>query len=941
MNKTVIHDNTYVSTERIKKILQPIELQLAKGENNSFKLSSRTLTQQNWENDIQNKKFLSLEKENLRVEQVLKVGVQNGLVSLFNRFNEDICIKPKMIICVTMYNEPRKELEETLDGIVSNISTFKQECNISNNEILVIVVYDGIDRMNSSKDSDDSMLDYFSTWDEVVKTQRESEQRRTMRQEYDEYCYNLKISKLDVEKIKSNDFKEMAADSKLMKGFNDYKTENRDDRRTLEQQKSEFLYKKKEEAAKYLKDKANNAYLYQMRHRLQKATSGGEDSDNQEFLVIKFLQTYFFYIQCLQNKKDSDDTLNIMHCVKYQNGGKLSSHLWFFCGFCELFNPDYTILLDCGLVPDERAMFNMFLALESDKNIGGVCGFMGIKFQDIYTEGGERNDNYNEDEINCIADIYQRVFNIQRAQMYEYNMGHFIDKPFESLFGYIQVLPGAFSGYRWEALKRDEDNESILDDYLSSVLDKDQELTLEQENMNLAEDRILCLKIYSKRGKRYTLRYLPNCKARVDPVTNLMVLTSQRRRWINGSTFALRMVINQLIDQIIIGQICISKLFLSNKKCLENKSIIYESNHSAFELCLFKFCMSFAWLNDALSYISLSVYFTIVFIMLMTNVSSVTLDGAINTGSALAVFFVTLFLSSYFLVVLMIIFYSLSFDTRNRQMHQIFYSLSAYLGVLMIIAYVIMLLYIIQITIFTIQKYILGNESGFGTDGVLSSWSDDGWTKKTFCYLVVVGFFINFVPYVFNLSRICEMLKSFIHFVAYQSQYIHLLLIYAFCRIDDLSWGTKGSDVSSSQKDVSKKIKFSFVTKWFLVNVILGFLFGTFLTSQVLDQEEQYKYVKPFILIGISVVFVGQLAIRVVGAVLYELKFLFFMIKMSNKKRQIKKERMNSNLNEEIEEKEHRFFSGDKPRKDKTNESGASHTNNILPSNNNILTDLS
>ncbi|EAR99426.2 chitin synthase (macronuclear) [Tetrahymena thermophila SB210] len=897
MNKTVIHDNTYVSTDRIKKILQPIELQLAKGQNNSFKLSSRTLTQQNWANDIQNKKFQSLEQESLSVEQVLKVGVQNGLVSLFNRFNDGICIKPKMIICVTMYNEPRKELEETLDGIVSNISTFKEECNISNNEILVIVVYDGIDRMNASKDSDDSMLDYFSTWDEVVKTQRQSEQRRTMRQEYDEYCYNLKISKLDVEKIKSNDFKEMNSDSKLMKGFNDYKIENRDDKRTLEQQKSEFLYKKKEEAGKYLKDKANNAYLYQMRHRLQKATSGGEDGDSQEFL-------------------DSDDTLNIMHCVKYQNGGKLSSHLWFFCGFCELFNPDYTILLDCGLVPDERAMFNMFLALESDKNIGGVCGFMGIKFQDIYTEGGERNDNYNENEINCIADMYQRVFNIQRAQMYEYNMGHFIDKPFESLFGYIQVLPGAFSGYRWEALKRDDDNESILDDYLSSVLDKDQELTLEQENMNLAEDRILCLKIYSKRGKRYTLRYLPNCKARVDPVTNLMVLTSQRRRWINGSTFALRM-------------------------CLENKSIIYESNHSAFELCLFKFCMSFAWLNDALSYISLSVYFTIVFIMLMTNVSSVTLDGAINTGSALAVFFVTLFLSSYFLVVLMIIFYSLSFDTRNRQMHQIFYSLSAYLGVLMIIAYVIMLIYIIQITIFTIQKYILGHESGFGTDGVLSSWSDDGWTKKTFCYLVVVGFFINFVPYIFNLSRICEMLKSFIHFVAYQSQYIHLLLIYAFCRIDDLSWGTKGSDVSSSQKDVSKKIKFSFVTKWFLVNVILGFLFGTFLTSQVLDQQSQYQYVKPFILIGISVVFVGQLAIRVVGAVLYELKFLFFMIKMSNKKRHIKKERMNSNLNEEIQEKEHRFFSGDKPRKDKTNESGTLNTNNILPSNNNILSDLS
>ena len=37
-----------------------------------------------------------------------------------------------------------------------------------------------------------------------------------------------------------------------------------------------------------------------------------------------------------------------------------------------------------------------------------------------------------------------------RAQYVEYKVSHYLDKATESLFGFISVLPGAFSTFRWK-----------------------------------------------------------------------------------------------------------------------------------------------------------------------------------------------------------------------------------------------------------------------------------------------------------------------------------------------------------------------------------------------------------------------------------------------------------------------------------------------------------
>ena len=132
------------------------------------------------------------------------------------------------------------------------------------------------------------------------------------------------------------------------------------------------------------------------------------------------------------------------------------------------------------------------------------------------------------------------------------------------------MLPGAFSGYRWKALKSvhyksneypdknsdydqmdtdrdlsfvsddsDEETETLMKRYLKTALSDQSSISLEDSNMYLAEDRIMCLGIHSL---GYDLDYLPDAESTVDPVTSLTRLMGQRRRWINGSWFAFNYV---------------------------------------------------------------------------------------------------------------------------------------------------------------------------------------------------------------------------------------------------------------------------------------------------------------------------------------------------------------------------------------------------------------
>jgi chitin synthase len=140
------------------------------------------------------------------------------------------------------------------------------------------------------------------------------------------------------------------------------------------------------------------------------------------------------------------------------------------------------------------------------------------------------------------------------AQNFEYKMSNILgmfdsclltillkraaDKPLESSFGYVSVLPGAFSAYRYRAiLGRPLEQYFHGDHSLADRLGPKgiYGMNIFTKNMFLAEDRILCFELVAKAGDRWTLTYVKPSKAETDVPESAAELIGQRRRWLNGS----------------------------------------------------------------------------------------------------------------------------------------------------------------------------------------------------------------------------------------------------------------------------------------------------------------------------------------------------------------------------------------------------------------------
>ncbi|OQR88524.1 chitin synthase (Chitin-UDP-GlcNac-transferase) [Thraustotheca clavata] len=415
-------------------------------------------------------------------------------------------------------------------------------------------------------------------------------------------------------------------------------------------------------------------------------------------------------LQLQKNDTTSFPPLQTAFALKEHNAGKLDSHLWYFEAFAQQIMPEYTFLLDVGTMPAKSAFRKLLMALETNPKIGGVCGEIAV-------------DKPLHDKSNWVV----------AAQHFEYKISNIFDKPLESCFGFISVLPGAFSAYRYQAIRG-----APLQAYFKSLTTPIDELKPFEANMYLAEDRILCFELIARKNCNWTLHYVKDAIARTDVPMNLIDLVGQRRRWLNGSFFATLFALWNW-----------RRVYYDTTHSFPRKMILLaQFVYNALQIV-------FSWFCPANFYLSL--YF-VIFQGFQDNRWNFTntsmfprqlLDGlpmAFNIFYAIAIFTQV----------------TIGLGNKPKHVKATHCIISALLGILMLTASI--------------------------TAIVIFMTADKSFQSIVLAILIFGTFFIGSAIH----GQIHHIVTTFVQYTALMPTFINILMVYSFCNLHDLSWGTKG-----------------------------------------------------------------------------------------------------------------------------------------------------
>ncbi|KAI8636718.1 chitin synthase 2 [Parasitella parasitica] len=435
----------------------------------------------------------------------------------------------------------------------------------------------------------------------------------------------------------------------------------------------------------------------------------------------------------------------ILFCLKEKNQKKINSHRWFFQAFGPLIRPHVCVLIDVGTRPGDTSIYHLWKSFDIHSNIAGACG-------EIRTMTGK----FGSALLNPLV----------AAQNFEYKMSNILDKPLESVFGYISVLPGAFSAYRFKALQNDVDGHGPLEKYFLGETQHGGDADIFTANMYLAEDRILCYELVAKKDARWVLHYVSSAYGETDVPDKVDEFISQRRRWLNGSFFA-----------------GVYSLWHWRK--------VWGSDHSIFRKLAFIFENLYTAYNMLFSWFALGNFY-LTFFILTNALASDGLDPKPFSANIANIVHTVL---NYIYVMLLIIQFIMALGNRPQGSRIAYTFCMGFFALLM----VYMMFATIWITVVGIQAIA---EDGGNSIAVMLG--------ETTFRNIIISLCSTYVLYLVSSALFLDpwhMFTSFLQYIFLAPSYTNVLNVYAFCNTHDVSWGTKGDNTVATDLGVVKHKK--------------------------------------------------------------------------------------------------------------------------------------
>jgi chitin synthase len=418
----------------------------------------------------------------------------------------------------------------------------------------------------------------------------------------------------------------------------------------------------------------------------------------------------------------------MIFCLKERNSKKLNSHRWFFNAFGRSLNPNVCILLDVGTKPGPKALYHLWKAFDTDSSVAGAAG-------EIKAGKGK---------------AWLGLLNpLVASQNFEYKMSNILDKPLESVFGYITVLPGALSAYRYHALQNDHTGHGPLSQYFKGETLHGQDADVFTANMYLAEDRILCWELVAKRSEQWVLKYVKAATGETDVPDTVPEFISQRRRWLNGAFFA------------------------AVYSLLHFKQV-WATDHTIWRKILLHIEFVYQFVQLLFTFFSLANFY-LTFYFVAGSLSDPQMDPfGHNIGKY--IFYVL----RYTCTLLICMQFILSMGNRPQGAKKMFFWSMIMYGVIMAYTtFASFYIVIVQLRDPNAKKEVGNNVF---TNLIISSSTTIG--------LYFLMSFMYLDPW--------HMFTSSAQYFALLPSYIATLQVYAFCNTHDITWGTKGDNVAKT-----------------------------------------------------------------------------------------------------------------------------------------------